>query len=283
MDRVLSWLRKLCGKEEAEEEKGERDSLREKSSGDEDEAPYYGTINGGNAAEASCAPCVGAASRGSVTCPTCQGTGRIPRGKSHLLTLSCPGSSKANPARSFQELYVCLTVAICLLMTGLMMYFLFPRSIAVVPAGLNFSSISFDNSTYSITLNMTNMLNVTNNNFYTVHVSQLALEVLHKALVIGKNTVTTQLDIRPLHGAQQLETNYLPFSFSNICTWSKIKVHNVLLGTVTCSYLAHSEQLAFENYQYVDCRGNVMLPGMSKYTKVLEVTNVLFHVQILSF
>ncbi|XP_053217698.1 transmembrane protein 106A [Podarcis raffonei] len=268
MDRVLSWLRKLCGKEEAEEEKGERDSLREKSSGDEDEAPYYGTINGGNVAEASCAPCVGAASRGSVTCPTCQGTGRIPREQEQQLVALIPyGDQRLKPRRT--KLYVCLTVAICLLMTGLMMYFLFPRSIAVVPAGLNFSSISFDNSTYSITLNMTNMLNVTNNNFYTVHVSQLALEVLHKALVIGKNTVTTQLDIRPLHGAQMhysVSSKIMDNNTYNICTWSKIKVHNVLLhiqGTVTCSYLAHSEQLAFENYQYVDCRGNVMLPGMS--------------------
>lgn len=55
----------------------------------------------------------------------------------------------------FRKLYVSLTVAICLLITCLMMYFLFPRSIAVIPAGLNASSISFDNTTYSIILNMT--------------------------------------------------------------------------------------------------------------------------------
>lgn len=31
-------------------------------------------------------------------------------------------------------------------------------------------------------------------------------------------------------------------------------------GTLTCTYLCHSEQVAFEDYQYVDCRGNATLP-----------------------
>ncbi|XP_044527880.1 transmembrane protein 106A isoform X2 [Gracilinanus agilis] len=49
----------------------------------------------------------------------------------------------------------------------------------------------------------------------------------------------------------------------NICSWLKIKVHNVLLhiqGTLTCSYLSHTEQLAFQSYNYVDCRGNKSFP-----------------------
>uniref|UniRef100_A0A673V9Q5 Transmembrane protein 106A n=1 Tax=Suricata suricatta TaxID=37032 RepID=A0A673V9Q5_SURSU len=48
-----------------------------------------------------------------------------------------------------------------------------------------------------------------------------------------------------------------------ICSWMKIKVHHVLLhiqGTLTCSYLSHSEQLVFQSYEYVDCRGNTSVP-----------------------
>lgn len=73
-----------------------------------------------------------------------------------------------------------------------------------------------------------------------------------------------------MQGAQILYTvssRILDNNTYNICTWSRIKVHNVLLhiqGTLTCSYLSHSEQLAFENYQYVDCRGNATLPGGSR-------------------
>ncbi|XP_062840384.1 transmembrane protein 106A [Anolis carolinensis] len=264
MEKIISWLRNLCPGSETDEGK----SILQKSPSAKDKESYYASINEGDSVDVSCVPCAGIASRDSVTCPTCQGTGRIPREQEQQLVALIPyGDQRLKPRRT--KLYVTLTVAICLLMTCLMMYFLFPRSIAVIPSGLNASSISFDNSTSSITLNMTNILNVTNNNFYTVHVAQLALEVLHKTLVIGKNTVMTQLDIRPLQGAQILynvSSTILDNNTYKICTWSRIKVHNVLLhiqGTLTCSYLSHTEQLSFENYQYVDCRGNAVIPIMS--------------------
>ncbi|KAJ6650521.1 hypothetical protein lerEdw1_006641 [Lerista edwardsae] len=273
MDKTLLWFGKLFPEKEAEEDK----SIVQKSSSVKDETPSYASINGGDASEATNMPSTVIASRGSVTCPTCQGTGRIPREQEQQLVALIPyGDQRLKPRRT--KLYVSLTVAICLLITCLMMYFLFPRSIAVIPAGLNASSISFDNTTYSIILNMTNMLNVTNNNFYTIHVAQLDIEVLHKALVIGKNTVVTQLDIKPLQGAQILyavSSRILDNNTYNICTWSRIKVHNVLLhiqGTLTCSYLSHSEQLAFEKYQYVDCRGNATLPGMSRFQRSLQLS-----------
>lgn len=31
-------------------------------------------------------------------------------------------------------------------------------------------------------------------------------------------------------------------------------------GTLTCTYLSHSEQLVFQSYEYVDCRGNMSVP-----------------------
>lgn len=33
-------------------------------------------------------------------------------------------------------------------------------------------------------------------------------------------------------------------------------------GTLTCSYLSHSEQLVFQSYEYVDCRGNKSVPHL---------------------
>ncbi|XP_053120896.1 transmembrane protein 106A [Hemicordylus capensis] len=269
MDKFLSWFRKLCSGKEPDETKS---ILDKSSSSTEGEASCYASVNGEDIPEAT----AGNASRCSVTCPTCQGTGRIPREQEQQLVALIPyGDQRLKPRRT--KLYVSLTVAICLLVTCLMMYFLFPRSIAVIPAGLNASSISFNNSAYTIALNMTNMLNVTNNNFYTVRVAQLAIEVLHQALVIGKKTVMPQLDISPLQGAQILYTVSSKISDNNtynICTWSRIKVHNVLLhiqGTLTCSYLSHSEQLAFESYQYVDCRGNATLPKTSGFPNSLQL------------
>uniref|UniRef100_A0A8B9IL49 Transmembrane protein 106A n=1 Tax=Anser cygnoides TaxID=8845 RepID=A0A8B9IL49_ANSCY len=232
----------------------------------EDEIANYASINGGDSAT-PCMPGAGILRRSCVNCPTCQGTGRIPREQEKQLVALIPyGDQRLKPRRT--KLYVCLAVTICLLMTSLSIFFLFPRSITVLPAGLNASSIGFDVNTTSIYLNMTNMLNVSNNNFYLVTAVQLDIEVLHQSLVVGKTTVKTLLNISPLqsgqtHGAgSSCEINSL-FSCSNICTWTKVRVHNVLLhiqGTLTCTYLCHSEQVAFEDYQYVDCRGNATLP-----------------------
>uniref|UniRef100_A0A2D4GCS2 Transmembrane protein 106A n=2 Tax=Micrurus corallinus TaxID=54390 RepID=A0A2D4GCS2_MICCO len=258
MDKALLWFKNMFTRKETEESK----SIMQKNSYAENETPCYGSINGADASEVSCVPCGNHTNRGFVTCPTCQGTGRIPREQEQQLVALIPyGDQRLKPRRT--KLYVFLTVAIYLLTTCLMMYFLFPRSIAVVPSGLNASTISFDNST--IILNMTNILNVTNNNFYPVYVAQLDIEVFHKTVVIGKKMMMTQLDIKPLQSAQifySVSNTIMDTNTYKICTWIKIKVHNVVLhiqGSLTCSYLSHSEQLSFEKYQYVDCRNGVLL------------------------
>ncbi|KAM9657038.1 transmembrane protein 106A isoform 2-T2 [Morphnus guianensis] len=183
----------------------------------EGEIANYASIND---SATSCAPCAGIARRSCVNCPTCQGTGRIPREQEKQLVALIPyGDQRLKPRRT--KLYVCVAVTICLLTTSLSIFFLFPRSVTVLPAGLNASSAGFNATTASICLNMTI--------YYTV-----------ASRILDDNTY-------------------------NICTWTKVKVHNVLLhiqGTLTCTYLCHSEQLAFEDYQYVDCRGNATLPHL---------------------
>ncbi|NWS76296.1 T106A protein, partial [Crotophaga sulcirostris] len=225
----------------------------------EDEVANYASIND------SAVSCVGSARQSCVNCPTCQGTGRIPREQEKQLVALIPyGDQRLKPRRT--KLYVCLAVTICLLTTFLSIFFLFPRAVTVLPAGLNASSVSFDATTTSVDLNMTNVLNITNNNFYTVTVVQLEIEVLHQSLVVGKTTMKTLLSMSPLQSSQiyyMVASRILDDNTYNICTWIKVKVHNILLhiqGTLTCKYLSHSEQLAFEDYQYVDCRGNATLP-----------------------
>uniref|UniRef100_A0A7N4PU84 Transmembrane protein 106A n=1 Tax=Sarcophilus harrisii TaxID=9305 RepID=A0A7N4PU84_SARHA len=179
------------------------------------EASSYSSINGSKSV-LPCAPCTGAATSSFVTCPTCQGTGEIPSELEKQLVALIPyGDQRLKPRRT--KLYVSLAVFTCLLMTSLIIFFLFPRSILVQPAGLSSSEVAFTD--HSILLNVT---------------------IIY--------SVTSKIDD---------ENTY------NICTWLKIKVHNVLQhirGTLTCSYLSHTEQLAFQSYDYVDCRGNTSLP-----------------------
>ncbi|NXX83915.1 T106A protein, partial [Urocolius indicus] len=209
----------------------------------------------------SCVPCVGGAHRSYVNCPTCQGTGRIPREQEKQLVALIPyGDRRLKPRRT--KLYVFLAVTICLLTTSLSIFFLFPRSIIVLPAGLNASSVAFDARTTSTYLNMTNVLNITNKNFYLVTVEHLHVEVLHQSLVVGKTTMKSLLNISPLQDGQ-VSSALLVFSPKEIrMTWCSSDVLLPFGGTVTYTYLSHSEQLAFEGYQYMDCRGNATLPHL---------------------
>uniref|UniRef100_A0A8C0M5B5 NBR1 autophagy cargo receptor n=2 Tax=Canis lupus familiaris TaxID=9615 RepID=A0A8C0M5B5_CANLF len=163
-------------------------------------------------------PCEGAASASFVTCPTCQGSGEIPQELEKQLVALIPyGDQRLKPRHT--KLFVFLAVLICLVTSSLIVFFLFPRSIAVQPAGLNSSTVAFDDT--DIHLNITIFYAVTNK-------------------IKDENTY-------------------------KICSWMKIKVHHVLLhiqGTLTCSYLSHSEQLVFQSYEYVDCRGNSSVPHL---------------------
>ncbi|KFP26907.1 Transmembrane protein 106A, partial [Colius striatus] len=187
------------------------------------------------ASVASCAesrvPCVCVARRSYVNCPTCWGTGKIPREQEKQLVALIPyGDQRLKPRRT--KLYVFLAVTICLLTTSLGTFFLFPRSIIVLPAGLNSSSAAFDATATSIYLNMTNVLNITNKNFYVVTVEKLDAKVLHQSLVVGKTTMKSLLNISPLQAAQTYYTvpsKILDENTYNICTWKKVRVHNVLL------------------------------------------------------
>ncbi|KAF6299960.1 transmembrane protein 106A [Rhinolophus ferrumequinum] len=210
----------------------------------------------------SCAPC---AAGSFVTCPTCQGSREIPRELEKQLVALIPyGDQRLKPRHT--KLSVFLAVLICLLTSSLSIFFLFPRSIAVQPAGLNFSSVVFDKA--DIHLNITNVLNISNGNYYPITVTQLTIEALHLSLVVGQVSNSLLLHVGPLASEQMFYAVANRIQDENtykICTWLKIKVHHVLLyiqGTLTYTYLSRTEQLVFQSYEYVDCRGNTSVPHL---------------------
>ncbi|XP_023400408.1 transmembrane protein 106A-like isoform X2 [Loxodonta africana] len=166
----------------------------------------------------SCVPCEGAVGGSFLTCPTCQGSGQIPRDMEKQLVALIPyGDQRLKPRH--MKLFLFLAVLMCLVTSALIFFFLFPRSLAVQPAGLNSSTVAFDEADIHLNITM----------FYTV-----------ASRIWDENTYKT-------------------------CTWLKIKVHHVFLhiqGTLTSSYLSHSEQLVFQSYEYVDCRGNSSVPHL---------------------
>ncbi|KAG8545935.1 hypothetical protein GDO81_020097 [Engystomops pustulosus] len=90
----------------------------------------------------------------SVTCATCQGTGRIPRGRENQLVALIPYSDqRLRPRRT--KLYVTASVIVCLLLSGLAVFFLFPRSVDVHYVGIKAVYVTYDESGPSVYLNIT--------------------------------------------------------------------------------------------------------------------------------
>ncbi|XP_037329419.1 transmembrane protein 106B isoform X1 [Pungitius pungitius] len=211
--------------------------------------------------------------RDSVTCPTCQGTGRIPRGQENQLVALIPYSDqRLRPRRT--KLYVSASVVVCLLLSSLAVFFLFPRSIDVSYVGVKSVFVSYNKDKRSVYLNITNTLNITNNNYYSVEVANITAQVQFAKTVIGKSRISNITAISPLDMKQidymvsttfADEMNYM----YDYCILQTIKVHNIVVMmqvTVTTTYFGHVEQVSQEMYQYVDCGGNTTtIKGMKPF------------------
>ncbi|KAF7691231.1 transmembrane protein 106B [Silurus meridionalis] len=216
-----------------------------------------------NGGDVSHFPYVEFTGRDSVTCPTCQGTGRIPRGQENQLVALIPYSDqRLRPRRT--KLYVFASVIVCLLFSGLAVYFLFPRSIDVTYVGVKSVYVTYDRDNHIVYLNITNTLNITNNNYYSVDVANITAQVQFSKTVIGKTRVS---NITTIGALDMKQIDYMvPTTIADemsymydYCTLQTIKVHNIVVMmqvTVTTVYFGHAEQVSQEMYQYVDCGGN---------------------------
>ncbi|XP_029292264.1 transmembrane protein 106C [Cottoperca gobio] len=201
--------------------------------------------------------------RDSITCPTCQGTGRIPSQQVNELVALIPYSDqRLRPQRT--KLYVVLSVVLCLLASSLVAFFLFPRSVVVVDDGIHSVSVRFDPSNTKVLLNMTSTLNLSNPNFFSVLVQSVSCQVLYMKMVIGTQQLDNVTTILPL---SQRQVNYtvsveIGSSASYVyafCTMPSIKVHNIVVfmqTSVKTSYMVRTSQNSLEAYRYIDCGSN---------------------------
>ncbi|XP_047234973.1 transmembrane protein 106B-like isoform X2 [Girardinichthys multiradiatus] len=171
--------------------------------------------------------------RDSITCPTCQGTGRIPSEQVNELVALIPYSDqRLRPQRT--KLYVVLSAVLCLLASSLVAFFLFPRSVVVVDAGIRSVTIHLDHSKMSVLMNMTSTLNFSNPNFFSVLVQSVSCQVLYMKMVIGTRQLDNATTIQPLSHSQVNYTvsveigSSVPYVYA-LCTMPSIKVHNILV------------------------------------------------------
>ncbi|XP_067170230.1 transmembrane protein 106C isoform X2 [Apteryx mantelli] len=199
----------------------------------------------------------------SITCPTCQGTGCIPTEQVNELVALIPYTDqRLRPQRTKQ--YVLLSVLLCLLISGLVVFFLFPHSVLVDDDGIKVVRVWFDKKNSVVVLAITATLRIKNSNFYSVTVTSLTSQVQYMNTVVGTQQITNVSHIQPLSDKLVNFTVKAemggPFSYVYFfCTFPKVKVHNIVIfmrTSVKLSYVGHMTQSALEKYHYVDCSTN---------------------------
>ncbi|XP_019130519.1 transmembrane protein 106C isoform X1 [Larimichthys crocea] len=201
--------------------------------------------------------------RDSITCATCQGTGRIPSDQLNELVALIPyNDQRLQPQRT--KLYVVLSVVLCLLASSLVAFFLFPRAVIVVDDGIHTVTVLFDHTNMKVHMNMTSTLNLTNPNFFSVLVQSLSCQVLYMKTVVGTQLLNNATTIQPL---SEKQVNYTvgveigssaPYVYA-FCTMPSIKVHNIVVyvqTSVKTSYMVRTSQNSLEAYRYIDCGSN---------------------------
>ncbi|XP_066472630.1 transmembrane protein 106C isoform X2 [Tiliqua scincoides] len=171
--------------------------------------------------------------RDSITCPTCQGTGCIPTEQVNELVALIPyHDQRLKPQRT--KLYVLVSVLLCLLVSGLVIFFLFPHSVLVNDNGIKVVTVWFDEKNSLVVLAITATLRIRNSNFYSVAVTSLASQVQYMNTVVGTQQINNVTRIQPL--SDQLvnftvkaemggPSSYVYF----FCTLPKIRVHNIVI------------------------------------------------------
>ncbi|XP_023259469.1 transmembrane protein 106C [Seriola lalandi dorsalis] len=216
----------------------------------------------------------------SITCPTCQGTGRIPSGQVNELVALIPYSDqRLQPQRT--KLYVVLSVVLCLLASLLAAFFLFPRSVVVVDDGIRSVTVRFDHSNMKVLMNMTSTLNISNPNFFSMLVQSVNCQVLYMNTVIGTQQLDNATTILPLSERQVNYTVHVeigssaPYVYA-FCTMPSIKVHNIVIfvqTSVKTSYMVRTSQNSLEAYRYIDCGSNTTYHQTAQLLRHLSSTH----------
>lgn len=231
-----------------------------------------GPSSGGHARTISTCSDVGSADfgyeefggRDGKTCPTCHGTGRISKRQSEELVALIPYSDKRlKPRRTC--MYVGIAVFVSLIVCGLILFFILPRSVEISEGSIKNYTVKMDANISSTQIVVTNQFNVTNNNFFQIKVTNLEVETLFDQVRVGHGTLKGTPSAVPAksYGFPLNVTVIMNFNSGNnldyvinLCKNKARGAHDLLIifqATLTSEYMSHSEQGTTTGYKYIDC------------------------------
>uniref|UniRef100_A0A5S6QRQ1 Transmembrane protein 106A n=1 Tax=Trichuris muris TaxID=70415 RepID=A0A5S6QRQ1_TRIMR len=196
-------------------------------------------------------------------CPSCSGKGFISRDHESELVALIPFSDKRlKPTKTW--LWVIGAVFACLLFSGLVLFFLLPRTITVFSRSdaVNRVNVQSYERKKSIRLNFLSPVNVTNGNYYEIRLVNATAKVSKmlfpsRSEVVGYGYNNSIVRIPMLSQAFPVDLNFtvtLSDIALDICELSFGYVRLYFQFTLTFDYLLHHrEQSTLENAQFVCC------------------------------
>ncbi|XP_056285843.1 transmembrane protein 106A isoform X2 [Pseudoliparis swirei] len=181
------------------------------------------------------------------TCPTCMGTGRIPRGHADQLVAVIPcNDARLKPRRT------------------LILFFLFPRSVTITPVSVLSVMVYFSADKFD--MKVTNLINISNENFVPVQIVQFSVQGLVSRAVTGNTKITNMTAIQSRSHTSytfQIDLPIVDNDLNVYCKSSSTKIHTLFLElqmTMDISYLSHTEQVYLDTFEYIDCGTNSTIP-----------------------
>ncbi|XP_056285840.1 transmembrane protein 106A isoform X1 [Pseudoliparis swirei] len=197
------------------------------------------------------------------TCPTCMGTGRIPRGHADQLVAVIPcNDARLKPRRT--KLHVFISMVVCLFLCSLILFFLFPRSVTITPVSVLSVMVYFSADKFD--MKVTNLINISNENFVPVQIVQFSVQGLVSRAVTGNTKITNMTAIQSRSHTSytfQIDLPIVDNDLNVYCKSSSTKIHTLFLElqmTMDISYLSHTEQVYLDTFEYIDCGTNSTIP-----------------------
>ncbi|KAI0227924.1 transmembrane protein 106B [Lamellibrachia satsuma] len=201
---------------------------------------------------------------GTIPCPSCRGVGRIPRELEHKLVALIPlNDDRLKPSRT--KLYVFLAVGICLSIGGLLLFFLYPRTIQLNSDMPNLTPdyLYVNTSQNLLFMTVVNRYNISNQNYVTIDAIKLDVTAILDQQAVASATNATTLSV----SLRSTQTHYVAINVTlnseaqkYIITYcsksSPTSAHELLMpfhATLTTDYMGHTEQTSLTTYQQVRC------------------------------
>ncbi|CAJ0948749.1 unnamed protein product, partial [Mesorhabditis belari] len=206
---------------------------------------------------------------GNVLCPSCKGTGWIPRELEETLVALIPiNDDRLKPKRTF--LWVCLGVGVVLIIAFVLIFMLMPRAVNLSPNHSAIDIIKVYNTTESppmVFFGFKNFVNISNHNYYAVRVvnttsnvisrfqpwssDQLGTGLNHSSISVGPlSTMGNQLFFWNNVTITDIAAEYCRAPFSR---FTSTYVNMQFDVAVDLEYFNHKERVTLTTIQQVCC------------------------------